>query len=385
MEQAIDELEQQSMQTRAEVGQIREHMGEMREHLNKVFELLTRNTSMPAPASTPGAASNDATQGTPAYPPGFSPEYGMPLGWNAPAEAQVVEEPEAVEASHPIPQSTQATISLPHYSYPSGPPGQTGATFRNLEATPVHDVKISSLEQWVRIIEGTGGHGLDATDLCLMSDVALLVDFKTPKFEKYKGSSFPRVHLAMYCRKMAAHIHQDKILVHCFQDSLTGPALTWYVNLEKGQVKTWRDLAKAFVRQYRYNEDMAPDRSRLQNLSKMESEGFKDYAQLWRELAAQVKPSLTEKEMVSMFIETLPSPFYEKAVGSVASNFADLVTMGERIESGLKRGRIASNSTSSTRKPIPDRRKGETNAVTINPSKPYGRKLKLPTSYAQPS
>ncbi|RDX90155.1 hypothetical protein CR513_28006, partial [Mucuna pruriens] len=255
MEQAIDELEQQSMQIRAEVGQIRKHMAEMREQLNKVFELLTQNTSLPAPATTPGATSNAATQGTPAYPPGFSPQYGIPLGWNAPAEAQVIEEPEAVEASRPIPQATQATIR---------PPRQTGATFRNLEATPR-----------VRIIEGRGGHGLDAIDLCLMFDVALPVDFKTPKFEKYKYSSCPRVHLAMYYRKMAACIHQDKILVHFFQDSLTGA----YVNLEKGQVKTWRDLAEAFVHQYRYNEDMAPDKSRLQNLSKMESEGFKDYAQ----------------------------------------------------------------------------------------------------------
>ncbi|RDX65987.1 hypothetical protein CR513_55298, partial [Mucuna pruriens] len=262
--------------------------------------------------------------------------------------------------------------NLPHYSYPSGPPGQVGVTFRHSEVTPVRDEKISSLEQRVRLIEGTGGHGLDAADLCLMPDVALPADFKTPKFEKYKGSSCPRVHLAMYCRKMAAYVHHDKILVHCFQDSLTGPALTWYVNLEKGQVKTWRDLAEAFVRQYRYNEDMAPDRSRLQNLSKMGSEGFKDYAQRWRELAAQVKPPLTEKEMVSLFIETLSSPFYDKAVGSVASSFADLVIVGERIKSGLKRGRISSNSTSSARKPMPERRKGETNAVTIDPSKPYG-------------
>ncbi|RDY07406.1 hypothetical protein CR513_08502, partial [Mucuna pruriens] len=154
-----------------------------------------------------------------------------------------------------------------------------------------------------------------------MSDVALQVDFKTPKFEKYKGISCPQVHLAMYCWKIAAYIHQDKIL---------------YVNLEKGQVKTWRDLAEAFVRQYKYNKDMAPD----------QFEGFKDYAQRWRELAAQVKPPLTEKEMVSMFIETLPSSFYDKAVESVASNFTDLVTVGERIESSLKRGRITNNLTS---------------------------------------
>ncbi|RDY10760.1 hypothetical protein CR513_04667, partial [Mucuna pruriens] len=255
MEQAIDELEQQSMQTRAEVAQIREHMGEMRKQLNKVFELLTWNTSLPAPASTPRATSNTATQGTPTYPPGFSPQYGMPLGWNTPVEAQVVEEPEAVEVSRLVPQTTQATVSLPHYSYPPGHPGQTRATFRSLEAIPVQDEKINSLEQRVRVIE-------NATDLFLRSVVALLVDFKTPKFEKYKGRSCFQVHLAMYSRKMAAYIHQDKILVHCLQD-----------------ITTWRDLAEAFVRQYRYNEDMALDRSRLQNLSKMESEGFKDYAQ----------------------------------------------------------------------------------------------------------
>ncbi|RDY03819.1 hypothetical protein CR513_12548, partial [Mucuna pruriens] len=189
----------------------------------------------------------------------------MPLGWNAPAEAPTLEEPEVAEASRPLPQ---ATASLPHFPYPSA---QAGITFRHPEVTLVRDKKINSLEQRLRVIEGTGGHGLDAVDLCLMPDVALPADFKTPKFEKYKGSSCPRVHLAMYCRKMAAYVHHDKILPH-------RPRPNWYVNLEKGQVKTWRDLAEAFIRQYRYNEDMAPDRSRLQNLSKTDSEGFKDYA-----------------------------------------------------------------------------------------------------------
>ncbi|RDY13375.1 hypothetical protein CR513_01723, partial [Mucuna pruriens] len=330
-----------------------------------MFELLTQNTTLPAAATTLGAISIAATQGTPVYPPGFTRQYGMSLGWNTTTEGQVVKEPEQAGASHPAPQPTQTTINLPHYSYPivtqMSHTRQMGVTFRAQEAIPVRDEKISSLEERVRVIEGIGGHCLDAVDLCLMFDMALPVDFKTPKFEKYKGSSCPRVHLAMYCWKMAAYIHQDKILVHCFQDSLTRTALNWYINLEKGQVKTWRDLAKAFVRQYKYNEHMLPD----------QYEGFKDYTQRWCELAAQVKPPLTEKEMVSMFIETLPSSFNDKAVGSVASNFADLVTVGERIESGLKRGRIASNLTDLGRKPVPKRRKGESNVIIIDPSKSY--------------
>ena len=55
---------------------------------------------------------------------------------------------------------------------------------------------------------------------------------------------------------------------------------------------------------------MAPDRMHLQSMSKKDTETFKEYAQRWREVAAQVEPPLMEKEMVAMFIDTLQSPFY---------------------------------------------------------------------------
>ncbi|RDX87134.1 hypothetical protein CR513_31435, partial [Mucuna pruriens] len=54
-------------------------------------------------------------------------------------------------------------------------------------------------------------------------------------------------------------IYDDKVLIHYFQDSLTGAALSWYVILKRGCIKTWRDLTEAFLKQYKYNEDMAPD------------------------------------------------------------------------------------------------------------------------------
>ncbi|RDY11710.1 hypothetical protein CR513_03594, partial [Mucuna pruriens] len=51
-------------------------------------------------------------------------------------------------------------------------------------------------------VEGGDRYGLEEIDLCLVLDVGLLADFKTTKVDKYKGSSYPRLHLAMYCRKM---------------------------------------------------------------------------------------------------------------------------------------------------------------------------------------
>jgi len=53
------------------------------------------------------------------------------------------------------------------------------------------------------------------------------------------------------------------------------------------------DLADAFVKQYKYNIDSAPDRLQLQNMAKKDTESFKEYAQRWRELAAHVEPPAT--------------------------------------------------------------------------------------------
>ena len=65
-------------------------------------------------------------------------------------------------------------------------------------------------------------------------------------------------------------------------------------------------------------------------------------------MVAQVEPPLYEKEIITMFIETLQAPFYEHVLGSVSSNFSDIVTIGERIEHGLKSGKIAQGSSVTT-------------------------------------
>ena len=111
-------------------------------------------------------------------------------------------------------------------------------------------------------------------------------------------------------------------------------------------------MIEAFIRQYRYNSDIAPDRTQLQNLSKRDNESFKEYAQRWRDLAAQVVPPMTEREMIIMIMDTLPVFYFEKMVGYMPSSFADLVCAGERIEMGLKRGKFdyAAPTTSGNRR-----------------------------------
>ncbi|XP_050915322.1 uncharacterized protein LOC127130337 [Lathyrus oleraceus] len=50
---------------------------------------------------------------------------------------------------------------------------------------------------------------------------------------------------------------------------------------------------------------MAPDRDQLHAMSRKDKENFKEYAQRWHEIAAQVSPPLEEKEMKKLFLKML--------------------------------------------------------------------------------
>lgn len=113
------------------------------------------------------------------------------------------------------------------------------------------------LEEKLKAIEGHDAFGLNASDMCLVPDLIITSKFKTPNFEKYKGDSCPKQHLVMFCRKITSYAHNDKLMVHCFQDSLSGASLSWYMQLEKCHIQSWLDLANAFLKQYKYNLDMA--------------------------------------------------------------------------------------------------------------------------------
>ena len=114
---------------------------------------------------------------------------------------------------------------------------------------------------------------------------------------------------------------------------------------------------------------MAPNHMELQNLSQKGTESFKEYAQRWRELDSCVQPPLSENKLVDMFMGTMQGPYYKNMIGSVSTGFAYLVIIGERIENGLKSGKIgksSSNQNSNKRYSKNNNlKKDETNTSTV--------------------
>ena len=139
--------------------------------------------------------------------------------------------------------------------------------------------KLVALEQRLKAFEGICLYDLiKAAEMCLVSNVVIPKKFRVPEFIKYTGSQCPITHLKAYCNKMAEVVDDEKLLIHFFQNSLSGVALTWYMRLDNTKVKKWKDLVDVFMRQYKFNIDVGPDRLSLQAMEKDNKESIREYA-----------------------------------------------------------------------------------------------------------
>jgi hypothetical protein len=108
---------------------------------------------------------------------------------------------------------------------------------------------MAALEAQIRAIEGVDLYDpVRALEMCLVPNVVVLKKFRVPEFIKYTGTQCPITHLKSYCNKMAEAVHDEKLLMHFFQDSLNGAALSWYMRLDNTKIHKWKDLVDAFVK-----------------------------------------------------------------------------------------------------------------------------------------
>ncbi|KAA0051062.1 Gag-pro-like protein [Cucumis melo var. makuwa] len=263
-----------------DMDKMRQEINNLREQVSKILDLLSMGKGKVVVDKT---QSSNPVQDTddPIYPLGFTPCH-----MNVP-QSQTTQHYVATDLLYVVPP---LVLGIEHL--------EAQAKIQDMgqnENAPAKQ-KLNVLEERSRAIEGTNVYGnIDATQLCLVPGLIIPAKFKVPEFNKYDGLSCPRSRLIMYYRKMVAHINNDKLLVHCFQDSLTSRPSRWYIQLDNAHINVWKDLVDAFLKQYKQNIDMAPDRLDLQRMEKKSSESFKEYTQQWRDMAAEVQPPLIDK------------------------------------------------------------------------------------------
>jgi hypothetical protein len=171
--------------------------------------------------------------------------------------SQNSQEAQAQNQEHVIkpPAPTTAQVNIPQE--PAHPPQvavpqayapQAATTGQSTSQTEQLEYILNKLT----VLEGNQGM-IDPAEFCIVTDLEIPKDFKIRDFPKYDGTGDPKVHVYMYTSRMGAYLRNDKLMMYYFQESLKDSAIRWYLNLDKKEIKTWRDLANAFVRHYKHN------------------------------------------------------------------------------------------------------------------------------------
>jgi hypothetical protein len=116
-------------------------------------------------------------------------------------------------------------------------------------------------------------------------------------------------------------VNDEKVLIHFFQDNLIDFALSWYMTSDNTKVKKWSDLADAFLKQYKFNIDIASDQTSLMVMEKSNKETVREYTHIWKDKAMYIQTPLLEKEMMTLFANTFKSLYYDYLMGSSAQYF----------------------------------------------------------------
>ncbi|XP_040965730.1 uncharacterized protein [Gossypium hirsutum] len=248
----------------------------------------------------------------PLYPPGFTPPHVHAMQRVYPQR-----EPTGLE-QHPAPSAHlgQGISNFPDLDDP------VEVARLRIDDNNAQD-KYRILEERIKAVEGAEVFSaLSVKELSLVLDLVLPPKFKAPDFEKYDGTRCPKAHLIMFCRKMTGYVNDDKLLVHCFQDSLAGSALRWYNQLSRERIRSWKDLASAFCEQYRHVSDMVPDRLTLGK------EADRDFSAICTKIEGYL------------------------CSGSATKDFADIVISGELIKNTVKSGRMEGPESSKRAVPV---------------------------------
>jgi len=102
-------------------------------------------------------------------------------------------------------------------------------------------------------------------------------------------------------------------------------------------------------------------------MKKADSKTFREYAQRWREKTSQVQPSLSDKEIVRVFVKTLDGAYFEKLLGCVTNRFSNVVIAGEQVEDAIKEDKLSGLSSHQDKSIKPGFQKKEGDVHVINP------------------
>ena len=181
---------------------------------------------------------------------------------------------------------------------------------------------------------------IDYQSLLLFPDMRLPPKFKMPTLDKFDSIDCPKSHLKMYMRAMQPLGATEGLLAQMFQNTLTGVALRWFLNLDDARVRSWEDIYHEFHNQYKYNIEVDITRRDLKTMKQEPKESFSTFITKRRSKAEQMIYRPSEEEQLAMVVKNLLSVYHNYLFAQYFSNFKALIVVGTQIEDAINNGTI---------------------------------------------
>lgn len=216
------------------------------------------------------------------------------------------------------------------------PPPAGGSSGQNME--PIL-TKLAKLEESVQKQKKIATTGIDMEKLCLFPDAKLPDKFKPIDWDKFDGSGDPKAHLQTYVGTLSMYDVGKDAMGQMFQQTLTGPAFRWFLNLDISKKKTWEDIGAAFVAQYNYNIQLEMTIRELESTKMGKNESFADFIKRWRGKASQMMERPSEKEQMRIITRNLEPDFAKHlVVFQTTADFKTFYEAGLAIEEAIQSG-----------------------------------------------
>ena len=146
---------------------------------------------------------------------------------------------------------------------------------------------------------------MDYQSLSLFPNVRLSPKFKMPTLDKFDGTGCLKSHLKMYIRAMQLLGATEELLAQMFQNTLTGAALRWFLNLDDARARSWENIYREFHNQYKYNIEVDVTRRDLETTKQESKESFSTFITKWRSKAAHMMNRPSKEEQLTMVVKNL--------------------------------------------------------------------------------
>ncbi|KAK4727155.1 hypothetical protein R3W88_032072 [Solanum pinnatisectum] len=301
-----------------------------------------------------------------------------------PQNYQATKNAQSPSIAPPLPQKTTFQISVPNEHDVNGSEldhyEEREREWRSKEETAKLDMKeeIRKAMKELQCIPDVAD--LNYEDLCIHPNLDLPKRFKVPKFDVFEGTGNPLAYLRAYCDQLMGVGRDEALLMRLFAWSLSGEALEWFTSHETRQWPSRNALAKDFIKRFAYNVEIVPDRYLLEKMKQKSNESYREFAYRWRNEAARVRPPISEKEIIEVFVRVQEPEYYDRIMLLVRAKLAEIVKVGETIEDKLRTEKIARVAASPGSSGLLKKKRKDVSSIMKGRRPPGNLYRKLPNS-----